>query len=300
MQQKKSATPTITQPQQLVLHATLGAAISTSLGGDALSGAISGVASEYIASESLKNGTSPQNAILIGQATGAASALITSAALNRTDEQMAKDTQLGGFVGVNATVNNLTLLVTGTEPTRVIGLGESSSNSADPKLKNSIEQTFGEEITPFTWSGGVSDSARNEAANNLLEVVNNHEFKPGEQLNFVGFSHGGNVIDGFTQLYSGNKKIDNVVLIGTPQVSDYRFDFSDLSFGANAINVYGNQDKIQVLGSILKGEPSAPRTLDGFTNIMVDQKPSFSPVKNHLNLPTQDVWDNKIKPELGR
>ncbi len=101
-----TTTPTITQPQQLALHATLGAAISTSLGGDALSGAISGAISELSATESLKNGASPQNAILIGQATGAASALITSEIQGREDEQTAKNIQLGGFVGVNAATNN--------------------------------------------------------------------------------------------------------------------------------------------------------------------------------------------------
>ncbi len=103
-----TTTPTITQPQQLALHATLGAAISTSLGGDALSGAISGAISELSATESLKNGASPQNAILIGQATGAASALITSEIQGREDEQTAKNIQLGGFVGVNAAANNAT------------------------------------------------------------------------------------------------------------------------------------------------------------------------------------------------
>lgn len=96
----------ITQPQQLALHAALGATISTSLGGDALSGAIAGASSEYIASEALKNGTSAQNAILLGQGVGAASSLISSSIQGRDDEQIAKDINLGAFVGVNAAVNN--------------------------------------------------------------------------------------------------------------------------------------------------------------------------------------------------
>ncbi len=106
MRLEEFTAPTITQPQQLALHAALGAAISTSLGGDALSGAISGAISELSASESLKNGTTPQNAILIGQATGAASALLTSELQGKNDEQTAKNIQLGGMIGANAAANN--------------------------------------------------------------------------------------------------------------------------------------------------------------------------------------------------
>ncbi len=136
--------PTITQPQQLAIHATLGAAISTSLGGDALSGAISGAISELSATESLKNGTTPQNAILLGQATGAASALITSEIQGREDEQTAKNIQLGGMIGVNAATNNATYVA--KETGRVVGSDQNNDQKVVLLDENGVEKLYDENL----------------------------------------------------------------------------------------------------------------------------------------------------------
>ena len=101
--------PKIDQPTQLALHGALGCALSAGAGGGCASGAVAGITSEYIADRAYSNGVSGKNSILIGQATGAGAALLISAAQGRDDEQTAKDTQLGSFVGVNAVTNNLML-----------------------------------------------------------------------------------------------------------------------------------------------------------------------------------------------
>ncbi|MBP7710292.1 MAG: hypothetical protein KA100_04400 [Rickettsiales bacterium] len=100
-------TDKISQAEQLTLHAALGCALSAGAGGNCAAGAAAGITSEYLAGKALNNGASAENAILIGQATGAAASLLTSAIQNRDDAQVAKDVQLGSFVGANAVMNNL-------------------------------------------------------------------------------------------------------------------------------------------------------------------------------------------------
>jgi len=68
----------------------------------------------------------------------------------------------------------------------------------------------------FPWSGSYSIGAHEDAAQKLLEFILGYEFKDGEKLNIVGFSHGGNVARLYTQLYN-SRKIDVLVNLGTPQ-----------------------------------------------------------------------------------
>lgn len=103
----------INQPTQLALHGVLGATTSTLMGGDALSGAAAGVLGELAADSAYQEGTGSfnrQQAIAIGQAAGAAAALATSSAQGKSDEQTAANVGIGGFIGMNAAVNNSTLI----------------------------------------------------------------------------------------------------------------------------------------------------------------------------------------------
>jgi len=38
--------------------------------------------------------------------------------------------------------------------------------------------------------------------------------------------------------------------------------------------------------------------MNGFENVKVDQFFSFNPIKNHLNLRTEPVWNRYIEPKL--
>ncbi len=200
--------------------------------------------------------------------------------------------------------NNLTMFVTGTDPEQK----KSSSKDLDPKLRNAVEQTFNEELTDFEWTGGNTQEARTQAAHNLNEIISNHEFAPGEQLNLVGFSHGGNDLKEFTQIYSGNKKIDNLIFLGTPHRLDYQLDFSDLSGDANLVSIYGNRDGIQtrgyVDGNIVNGalaqENYTLQIMNGFKNIKVQQPFYYYPLIGHINLKSEKVWHNFVVPNLNK
>jgi hypothetical protein len=91
---------------QLTLHAGLGATTAAITGNDILSGALAGAASEYVAQTVYENGVSANNAIISGQVTGAATSLLASSIQGNSDEQVAKDIQLGGMIGANAAANN--------------------------------------------------------------------------------------------------------------------------------------------------------------------------------------------------
>ncbi len=298
----------ISQKTQLILHAGLGATISSSLGGDALSGAIAGASSEYLADKAYSNGVNAQSSILIGQATGAGVALIISATQGRGDEQTAKNVSLGSFVGVNAVVNNLTAFVHGTN---------SSPEESDPEFIEAVGDTFGEKVEQPKWSSGNSKSARTDGANTLLDLVENHEFAPGEKLNIIDHSHAGNVTKEFTQIYDGKKKIDTLVFLGTPHRNDYQLDFSDLDKNAHLINVYDKGDWLiqPILGAGLSGSLASQR-LEGAVNIPIKQtdtftywnwqtgqiittNPSVGWLDSHTNLDSAPVWNSYVRPNLN-
>jgi hypothetical protein len=134
-------TNNITQEQQLALHAVLGCGLSAGAGGNCASGAVAGVTSEFLASEALKNGTTPQNAILIGQSTGAASALLASTAQGRDDEEVAKDISLGAFIGINAATNNAVMAAI---------FGKSEEEKFNKNLKETKEETLNKLADEYT------------------------------------------------------------------------------------------------------------------------------------------------------
>lgn len=160
--------------------------------------------------------------------------------------------------------------------------------------------------------GGNNEKVRNLAAEDLVALVKNHKFKEGEPLNIVGHSHGGNIIKEFTQLYEGEKEIDSVVMMGTPQRPDYVFDKTDMAEGGKIINVYDTQDKVQVMGG---SEPmgKAGQQMDGALNISIYQTESviksigpysiqvqegLGPFDSHTEIDSGKVWGTYVAPEL--
>jgi len=108
---------------------------------------------------------------------------------------------------------------------------------------NSVGETFGEPAEVFHWSGNNNKKAREAAANNLANQINNHNFDEGEQLNIVGHSHGGNI--GILASQMTDKKIDNLVTLATPVRRSYRPNYGNIG---NHINVYNSNDSIQKFG----------------------------------------------------
>ena len=157
---------------------------------------------------------------------------------------------LAGGSGMASKVQNrdkdyLTVFVHGTG---------SSPEDADKNFIKSVGDTFNEKVEQLRWSGGNTKEARTEGAEGLAKMVENHKFKEGEKLNIVGHSHGGNVMKEFTQMYDGEKKVDNMVFLGTPHRKDYSLDYSDLSPNANKVNLYDKGDMVQVFAGIVLTE----------------------------------------------
>ena len=213
----------------------------------------------------------------------------------------------GSQIGRNAAENNLTMFVNGTN---------SSPEESDPEFIKAVGNTFGEKVDQPEWPGNNSKEARTTGALKLLNEVNRHTFLPGERLNIVDHSHGGNVTKEFTQLYTGHKKIDTLVFLGTPHRKDYQLDYSDLNSNANLINVYYTGDWLiqPILGVGLSGS-KASQTLPGAINIPVKQTETqtywnwqtgqtikttdgIGWLDSHTNLDSAPIWNQYVNPAL--
>ncbi|PJE64160.1 MAG: hypothetical protein COU90_04795 [Candidatus Ryanbacteria bacterium CG10_big_fil_rev_8_21_14_0_10_43_42] len=112
---------------------------------------------------------------------------------------------------------------------------------------NSVGETFGE--TPVVinnkdfWSGGDNPGARERAANHVVNLINNHDFAEGEQLNIVGHSHGGNIANLVSQMTE--RRIDTLVTLGTPTSGDYQPNYDRIG---QHVNAYSNKDFVQKFG----------------------------------------------------
>lgn len=217
------------------------------------------------------------------------------------------------FVGLNKELgDNLTIFVHGTF---------SSPKDADKDFLNSVSNTHNEPVYQFDWSGkggtaegeGAENSAqaRAYAAWRLAQYIENYTFKEGEPLNIIAHSHGGNVFKDFTQFYEGTKKIDTVVLMGTPVRDDHFIDYSKFDENAKIINVYDTSDVVQAIGSI-NGVKSyllnkytlglASRVIpnENINNIKIEVPNNNwydGLIGDHVNMDSEAVWE-MIKNEV--
>ena len=116
-------TPTITQGQQIALHAALGCGIGAGMSGGAsgcASGAAAGVIGELTSGAMYQEGrTNPDGtpigfsrntSIAMGGLSGSLASAFTSIALGDDDSKIAKNIYAGNFVGTNAAANNAVLV----------------------------------------------------------------------------------------------------------------------------------------------------------------------------------------------
>ncbi len=143
----------------------------------------------------------------------------------------------------------------------------------------------------FTWSGGNTTGARSQAANSLANFIRHYKFAPGEQLNLIAHSHGGNVAIAAVNLGLG-RAVDNLVTLGTPARAD--FDLSNKSSVSSFLAVSDTKDPIQVLGGRWFNSPiwgewgPAGRSLSGAANILVNT-PLTELFKAHEQLHESDL-----------
>jgi hypothetical protein len=146
----------------------------------------------------------------------------------------------------------------------------------------------------FRWSGSNTSAGRSNAARSMASLVRHYNFAPGEQLNMVDHSHGGNV--GIEAINLGlGRKVDNLITLGTPVRDDY--SLKNPSSVGNFIAVSNVVDPVQVLGGNLANSPlfgewgPAGRVQPGASNILIDT--AFFPDANlHSEFHESPlVWD---------
>ncbi len=219
----------------------------------------------------------------------------------------------------------LTVIVPGTS----YNSKDWSSSGSMSNFISSVGKTFNETHQTSVindksnWSGGDNSNARQKAAEHITGFIKDYKFADGEQLNIVGHSHGGNI--GILVSQKTERKIDNLVTLGTPARSDYQPNYDMVG---RHINAYSNVDMIQgggggqtnlsavllgtvgnafgipgaiigyALGNILGwGEfGSAGRKFSGAENISVTKEAGrFSPFSSHSNLLQSSVWSRVDK-----
>jgi hypothetical protein len=115
-------------------------------------------------------------------------------------------------------------------------------------FKAQVSKKFGEgAIVLGNDHMGNSKEARAAAAKQLEGLIAGHDFAPGEKLNIVSHSHGGNVVAEATQ-EGLSHKIDTLVTLGVPVRSDYTFNESSIG---QHLNVFSNNDSVQPKGGEL-------------------------------------------------
>jgi hypothetical protein len=181
--------------------------------------------------------------------------------------------------------------------------GTWAANSADfrqgSKFFEHVAKTMGDHaMASFTWSGADNHGARMSAAAALRSFINHYHFAPGEQLNIVGHSHGGNVE--IAAINMGLKhRVDNLVTLGTPSVPAYRLQGNGAV--ANWVHLFNRFDQVQTHGGgEWDSDPQtgpAARTHPYATNIAWDV--DFGPFESHKMLHTPQAWD-RVLPHLDR
>jgi hypothetical protein len=205
--------------------------------------------------------------------------------------------------------DNLTIFIHGTY---------ASPKTVDPVFINAVSSTYRENINLFDWSGidGTANGeggenttvARANAAERLNKFIKDYPFKEGEKLNIIMHSHGGNIGNAFTNLYKGDKKVDNMIYLGTPVRDDYPINYKVFDKKAKILNVYDSSDLVQRLGGIDdKGRSLASQKIKDnvkVKNIKVES-PNYGTVlyptsifnlkeqllEDHSNLDTKNVWE---------
>ncbi|HYX47999.1 MAG TPA: RHS repeat-associated core domain-containing protein, partial [Sphingomicrobium sp.] len=188
----------------------------------------------------------------------------------------------------------LTILVHGTQ------LGGRTTDFTPPgAFFNHVATSIGDRTTvSYNWSGGDTHAARVDAAKGLAEFIRAYKFAPGEGLDIIAHSHGGNVA--IAAINMGLRhKVDNLVTLGTPSTPSYRLDGT--AGVSNWVNVFNVFDKVQTHGGGADGDRylqygPAARIQPLATNVELDE--DFGDVNSHSWLHSSEAWD-RVFPYLN-
>ncbi len=119
------------------------------------------------------------------------------------------------------------------------------------EFKKWVSKTFGENAIVFKWSGEDNRAARSQAAKALNAYIDRYmKDHPGEKINLVAHSHGGNVV--FEASKTTKHRFGTVVTLGTPILGNYQPNHQMIS---SHLNVYSTHDMVQVNGGRLPAIP---------------------------------------------
>ncbi len=164
------------------------------------------------------------------------------------------------------------------------GTGWSPSNwNENMKLFNEAREKFHDpDVRILHWSGSLQDSALGNGASALTAMVSGHTFAPGEQLNVIGHSRGGDVAIEATETLT--HKIDNLITLDTPAYYEHPLNPSNIGLW---INVSVGQDWVLPMAS---NDPGRARNEPGASNIILNA-PQYGPIAAH-----SAVWqDNSLR-----
>jgi len=177
----------------------------------------------------------------------------------------------------------LTILIPGTDWKGSGGWGP--NNALFDYGNNALRGNCVQDCTKLlNWSGANSDIQRIAGAQMLRKMIAAHHFAPGEKLNIITHSHGGNVALAASHLGLSHG-IDTLITLNKPQM-----DGDDYVPGNNVGNFYNLSaygDIIQWLGSDTKisGETYDPNAVNKIFNT------GSSNLRPHAAL----IWDDKMR-----
>jgi RHS repeat-associated protein len=190
------------------------------------------------------------------------------------------------------------------------------------EFKKWVSKTFGENAIVFKWSGEDNWKNRSQAAKELNAYIEKYmKDHPGEKINLVAHSHGGNVV--FEASRTTKHRFDTVVTLGTPIRDDYKPNHPMISYH---LNVYSKHDKVQIsggynfvalgvaysspalsplagLGSAYGQFGSAGRTINHpmVYNRDASEWANSGPLDSHSDLwMKSDTWLNVVEPNLKK
>ncbi|RMG86222.1 MAG: hypothetical protein D6712_07980 [Chloroflexi bacterium] len=163
-------------------------------------------------------------------------------------------------------------------------------------FNQAVSETFHEDAVAFSWCGGNSLIARMDAALRLVKFIRQH-LRPGEKLNIVAHSHGGNVVKMAT-LFASDIDLTNFVELGTPQRPDYRLRPGSVR---RHYNVFFLNDDIQTQGgngwidlAAFEAGPAGRQAKFPAINVEINELGSGLQI-GHSDLHEEFVWKHFVQ-----
>ncbi len=140
----------------------------------------------------------------------------------------------------------------------------------------------------FTWSGGKTDSDRQQGARLFIDWWN-QEGRP--RLRVIAHSHGANVV-WIAGTMERHLKVASMIALGAPICFEYALRLGQIK---RIENVYSAHDYIQLGGAWWTGRRGEGRTLPDSSRVSNHHVPFWSPrtltrTVDHSDLHEEDVW----------